>query len=61
MQAATSRIVSRCEPGNFSGVPGIKNQDYAAVEGMGPIVDRRKEHFGASWGRPLSAAPNSKR
>lgn len=33
---------------NFSGIPGIKNQDYAAVESMGPVVDRSKEHLGAS-------------
>jgi hypothetical protein len=33
---------------NFTGIPGIKNQDYAAVESMGPIVDRSREHLGAS-------------
>ena len=33
---------------NFSGILGIKNQDYAAVESMGPIVNRTREHLGAS-------------
>ncbi len=33
---------------NFSGIRGVKNQDYAVVESMGPIVDRTKEHLGAS-------------
>src|SRR5579871_2867183 len=39
---------------NFSGILGIKNQDYAAVESMGPIVDRTKEHLGASDGAVLT-------
>jgi phenylpropionate dioxygenase-like ring-hydroxylating dioxygenase large terminal subunit len=33
---------------NFSGIVGIKNQDYAAVESMGPIIDRTKEHLSSS-------------
>lgn len=33
---------------NFSGIEGVKNQDYAIVETMGPIVDRSREHLGAS-------------
>jgi len=33
---------------NFSGIQGIKNKDYAAVESMGPIVDRSRGHLGAS-------------
>jgi phthalate 4,5-dioxygenase oxygenase subunit len=33
---------------NFSGIEGVKNQDYAIVETMGPIVDRTREHLGAS-------------
>jgi phthalate 4,5-dioxygenase len=40
---------------NFSGIEGVKNQDYAIVETMGPIVDRTKEHLGAS-DRAVSAA-----
>jgi nitrite reductase/ring-hydroxylating ferredoxin subunit len=34
--------------GNFSGIRGIANQDHAATESMGPIVDRSKEHLGTS-------------
>lgn len=34
--------------GNFSGIRGIANQDHAATETMGPIVDRSKEHLGTS-------------
>jgi phenylpropionate dioxygenase-like ring-hydroxylating dioxygenase large terminal subunit len=33
---------------NFSGIDGVKNQDYAIVETMGPTVNRAKEHLGAS-------------
>lgn len=33
---------------NFSGIPGIRNQDAAVVESMGPIADRTKEHLGHS-------------
>jgi phthalate 4,5-dioxygenase len=33
---------------NFSGILGIKNQDYAAVESMGAVVDRTKEHLSSS-------------
>jgi phenylpropionate dioxygenase-like ring-hydroxylating dioxygenase large terminal subunit len=31
-----------------TGIPGIRNQDLAMVEGMGPVVDRRLEHLGTS-------------
>ena len=34
--------------GNFSGIKGVRNQDAAVVESMGPIVDRTKEHLGHS-------------
>jgi phthalate 4,5-dioxygenase oxygenase subunit len=34
--------------GNFSGIRGIANQDHAATESMGPIVDRSKESLGTS-------------
>lgn len=34
--------------GNFTGIRGIANQDHAATETMGPIVDRTKEHLGTS-------------
>jgi phenylpropionate dioxygenase-like ring-hydroxylating dioxygenase large terminal subunit len=40
---------------NFSGIDGVKNQDYAIVETMGPIVNRSKEHLGAS-DRAVTAA-----
>jgi phthalate 4,5-dioxygenase len=32
----------------FTGIKGINTQDYALQEGMGPIVDRSKEHLGSS-------------
>ncbi|MED3911950.1 Rieske 2Fe-2S domain-containing protein [Peribacillus simplex] len=34
--------------GNFTGIRGIANQDHAATETMGPIVDRSIEHLGTS-------------
>jgi hypothetical protein len=34
--------------GNFTGIRGIANQDHAATETMGPIVDRTIEHLGTS-------------
>ncbi|WP_102346655.1 Rieske 2Fe-2S domain-containing protein [Bacillus sp. Marseille-P3661] len=34
--------------GNFTGIRGIANQDHAATETMGPIVNRSKEHLGTS-------------
>jgi phthalate 4,5-dioxygenase len=40
------RTVQRTE--NFSGIKGVNTQDYALQEGMGPIVDRSKEHLGTS-------------
>ena len=33
---------------NFTGIEEFLNQDACATESMGPIVDRRKEHLGAS-------------
>jgi phthalate 4,5-dioxygenase len=33
---------------NFSGIHGVRNQDAAVVESMGPIVDRTKENLGHS-------------
>ncbi len=33
---------------SYSGIPGTRNQDTAVVEGMGAILDRSKEHLGAS-------------
>jgi phthalate 4,5-dioxygenase len=30
----------------FTGVDGVNTQDRAVQEGMGPIVDRSKEHLG---------------
>jgi hypothetical protein len=32
----------------FTGIKGINTQDSALQEGMGPIVDRSKEHLGSS-------------
>jgi phthalate 4,5-dioxygenase oxygenase subunit len=32
----------------FTGIQGINTQDHAVQESMGPIVDRRREHLGAS-------------
>jgi phenylpropionate dioxygenase-like ring-hydroxylating dioxygenase large terminal subunit len=34
--------------GNFTGIVGINTQDVAIQEGMGPIVDRSKEHLGST-------------
>ena len=34
--------------GNWSGVVGINPQDFAVAEGMGPILDRSREHLGAT-------------
>ncbi len=33
---------------SYTGIPGIHQQDQAVTESMGPIVDRTKEHLGAS-------------
>lgn len=33
---------------SFSGIVGIRNQDTALQESMGPLYDRSKEHLGAS-------------
>jgi phthalate 4,5-dioxygenase oxygenase subunit len=32
----------------FTGITGLNTQDFALQEGMGPIVDRSKEHLGLS-------------
>jgi phthalate 4,5-dioxygenase len=32
----------------YTGIKGINTQDFAVQEGMGPIVDRSKEHLGTS-------------
>jgi phenylpropionate dioxygenase-like ring-hydroxylating dioxygenase large terminal subunit len=32
----------------FTGITGLNTQDFALQEGMGPIVDRSKEHLGTS-------------
>ena len=34
--------------GDFTGIKGIPTQDMAMWESMGPIVDRSKDHPGAS-------------
>ena len=33
---------------SFTGIPGTNTQDFATQEGMGPIVDRSKEHLGTT-------------
>jgi hypothetical protein len=33
---------------NYTGIVGVNTQDYALQEGMGPIVDRSREHLGTS-------------
>jgi len=33
---------------NFTGIAGVNTQDFAVQEGMGPIVDRSREHLGTS-------------
>jgi phthalate 4,5-dioxygenase oxygenase subunit len=33
---------------SFTGIKGVNTQDFALQEGMGPIVDRSKEHLGTS-------------
>ena len=32
----------------YTGIKGVNTQDFALQEGMGPIVDRSKEHLGTS-------------
>ena len=34
--------------GDWAGIEGVNSQDFAVVESMGPIVDRTREHLGAS-------------
>ena len=34
--------------GSWSGIVGVRSQDHAVAESMGPIVDRTREHLGAS-------------
>jgi phthalate 4,5-dioxygenase len=33
---------------SFTGIRGVNTQDFAVQEGMGPIVDRSKEHLGTT-------------
>jgi phthalate 4,5-dioxygenase len=33
---------------SFSGIPGIRQQDMAMTESMGPIMDRSREHLGTT-------------
>lgn len=39
---------SAMKNGTFSGIPGVREQDGAMTLGMGPIVDRTKEHLGTA-------------
>jgi phthalate 4,5-dioxygenase oxygenase subunit len=34
--------------GHWSGIEGVNCQDFTVVESMGPIIDRTREHLGAS-------------
>ena len=34
--------------GDYTGIPGIPNQDMAMWESMGPIADRASDHLGIS-------------
>jgi len=40
------RQVQRTE--SYTGIKGIRDQDHAVQEGMGPIVDRTAEHLGSA-------------
>jgi hypothetical protein len=33
---------------SYSGIPGIRQQDMAVTESMGPIFDRSSEHLGTT-------------
>jgi phthalate 4,5-dioxygenase len=33
---------------SYTGIKGIRDQDHAVQEGMGPIVDRTREHLGSA-------------
>jgi hypothetical protein len=39
---------------SFTGIVGINTQDFAVQEGMGPVVDRSREHLGTT-DRPIIA------
>jgi hypothetical protein len=39
---------AREKAGQFCGIEGVNTQDVALQEGMGPIVDRTKEHLGTT-------------
>jgi len=43
-------LIDRAEQktSTYTGIKGVNTQDYALQEGMGPIVDRSKEHLGTS-------------
>jgi phthalate 4,5-dioxygenase oxygenase subunit len=41
------RAAMRAET-SFTGIAGIRNQDTAVQESMGPLYDRSKEHLGTS-------------
>jgi len=43
-------LMDRQKHRNYSGMEGFATQDACITEGMGPIVDRTKEHLGASDG-----------
>jgi phthalate 4,5-dioxygenase len=40
---------------SYSGIPGIRQQDMAVTESMGPIYDRSREHLGTSDGMIIRA------
>ena len=33
---------------SYTGIPGIRQQDMAVTETMGPIYNRRQEHLGTT-------------
>jgi hypothetical protein len=33
---------------SYTGIPGIRQQDMAVTESMGPILDRTSEHLGST-------------
>lgn len=43
-------LMDRQKHRNYSGMEGFATQDACITEGMGPIVDRTREHLGASDG-----------
>jgi hypothetical protein len=48
-QLANDFFIDRdLQKSTFTGIPGINTQDIALQVGMGPVVDRSKEHLGTT-------------